>query len=260
MPFPGSAPPGPSGSSGTSVPPGPARPPAGPGERAAGRTGLVLAVLSAVLLWLVAAAWSPLLSFDRSVARALHRRAVREPDLVQVNRILTDWVWDPWTMRLLIAAAVLWLWFRRERLLSVYTTAAVLLAWAIQQSLKAGVGRKRPQWPDPVDSAHFAAFPSGHAMVAAVVCVLLLWLLRRHGLRGRAWAAAVTAAAVSVVGVGLTRLYLGVHWPTDVLAGWLMGTGWALLAVAAYPWVEERVRSRTPGSSNAVGGGAGPAG
>ncbi|QDY75519.1 phosphatase PAP2 family protein [Streptomyces qinzhouensis] len=254
MPSPGSAPPGPSGTPGP--PPEPARP---PGERAAARTGLVLAALSAVLLWLVAASWSPLLSFDRSVANALHRRAVREPDLVHANRILTDWVWDPWTMRALIAVAVLWLWWRRERLLSLYIAAAVVLGTVIQQSLKAAVGRERPRWPDPVDSAHYAAFPSGHAMVAAVVCVLLLWLLRRHGVRGRAWTAAVTAAAVSVLGVGLTRLYLGVHWPSDVLGGWLMGTGWALLAVAAFPWVERRVRSRNGRPSSALDHGDGPA-
>ncbi|MGV9315735.1 phosphatase PAP2 family protein [Streptomyces sp. NPDC003691] len=250
MPSPGSAPPGPSGSSGTSAPPpGPPPRPGGPGERAAARTGLVLAVLSAVLLWLVAAAWSPLISFDRSVADALHRRAVREPDLVQVNRILTDWVWDPWTMRALIAIAVIWLWWRRERLLALYTAVTVALAAVVQQSLKAAVGRERPRWPDPVDSANYAAFPSGHAMVAAVVCVLLLWLLRRHGVRGRAWTAAVTVAAVSVAGVGLTRLYLGVHWPSDVLGGWLMGTGWALLAVAAFPRVEARLRGRNSGPS-----------
>ncbi|MEU9605499.1 phosphatase PAP2 family protein [Streptomyces sp. NPDC048057] len=200
----------------------------------------MLALLSGVLLWLVAVAWSPLMSFDRSIARALHRRAVTEPDLVRANRILSDWVWDPWTMRILIAVAVLWLWWRREWLLGLWVAGTVALGSVIQQSLKAAVGRERPQWPDPVDSAHYAAFPSGHAMVATVVCGLLLWLLWRHGLRGAWWFVCVTVAVVSVLGVGATRLYLGVHWPTDVLGGWLLGAGWVALSIAGYARMERR--------------------
>ena len=58
---------------------------------------------------------------------------------------------------------------------------------------------------------------------------------------GRRWLWAVVAAAVSVIGVGFTRLFLGVHWPTDVLGGWLLGAGWVAVVIVAY---ERAVLSR----------------
>jgi membrane-associated phospholipid phosphatase len=196
--------------------------------------GAVFAALSVALLILVAVSWSPLLSFDRTVNDPLHRWAVAESGLTQVNLVLTDWVWDPWTMRALAAAAALWLWALRERLLAVWIAVTCAVGTLIQQGVKAAVGRDRPRWPDPVDSADYAAFPSGHAMTAMVVCGLLLWLLRRHGTAGRRWALAVAVAAVAVAGVGFTRMYLGVHWPSDVLGGWLLGACVVALSVAAY--------------------------
>ncbi|MBT2388676.1 phosphatase PAP2 family protein [Streptomyces sp. ISL-1] len=212
----------------------PPTPPAHTPAAAAARTGALLAVLSAVLLTLVALSWSPLMSFDRTVAEGLHGWAVTEPGLTGVSRVLTDWVWDPWTMRALLAAAVVWLWWLRERLLAVWVAVTSAVGTFVQQGLKSAVGQERPHWPDPVDSAHYAAFPSGHAMTAMVSWVLLLWLLRRHGAQGRLWHWTIVAAVVSVVGVGLTRLYLGVHWPSDVVGGWLLGACFAALSIAAY--------------------------
>ncbi|MFF3244163.1 phosphatase PAP2 family protein [Streptomyces sp. NPDC002870] len=221
----------------------PPTPPAHTPGAAAARTGALLAALSAVLLTLVAVSWAPLVSFDRTVADGLHGWAVTEPGLTRVNRVLTDWVWDPWTIRALIAAAVLWLWWLRERLLAVWVAVTSAVGTFVQQGLKSAVGRERPHWPDPLDSAHYAAFPSGHAMTAMVSCILLLWLLRRHEAEGRPWHWGIAAAVVSVVGVGLTRLYLGVHWPSDVVGGWLLGACWAALSIAAYErWVLSRQR------------------
>lgn len=198
------------------------------------RTAALFAVVSGVLTALVVTEWGPLLSFDRSSASRLHRWAVAEPGLTHTNRVLSDWVWDPWTMRALTAAAVVVLWLRHSRLLAVWVAATSVVGSVVQQGLKAIVGRPRPHWPDPVDSAHYASFPSGHAMTATVTCGLLLWLLRRHGTRGAAWGGAVLVAAVSVAGVGLTRLWLGVHWSSDVLAGWLLGAGLVALSIATY--------------------------
>lgn len=203
-------------------------------------TGVICAALAAVLLILVAVRWSPLMSLDRSVAEALHRRAVTEPGLVQVNRVLTDWVWDPWTMRALIAVTVIALWWRGARLLAVWVAATSALATAVQQGLKAALGRERPQWPDPVDSANYAAFPSGHAMTAVVSCGLLLWLLRLHGAGPRLWRTALTVAGVSVVGVAVTRLYLGVHWMTDVVGGLLLGAAVVAFSTAGYTALRRR--------------------
>ncbi|MGW7128098.1 phosphatase PAP2 family protein [Streptomyces bobili] len=210
-------------------------PPAPSPYRTAVRTAIVLGLCSLVLLILVAAEWHPLLSVDGDVSRTTHRWAVADPDVTRAFRILTDWVWDPLTMRLLCAAVALWLVWRR----AAWWTAAWLVTvsavgTALQQGLKAALGRERPVWTDPVDSAHYAAYPSGHALTATVVLGLLLWLLHRHGAGPVLWRTAMSVALVSVVGVGLTRVWLGVHWPTDVVGGWLMGAMLVSLAIAAH--------------------------
>ncbi|MFF8696610.1 phosphatase PAP2 family protein [Streptomyces sp. NPDC015144] len=209
------------------------------------RAGTVCGLLFLALLALVAVRWSPLMVLDRTVADTLHRGAVTEPGLVHVNRVLTDWFWDPWTMRALIAVAVVTLWWRGARPLAVWVAATSLLGTLAQQGLKSAVGRERPRWPDPVDSAHYAAFPSGHALTAVVSWGLLLWLLRRYGAGPRLWRGALAVAGVSVVGVGVTRLYLGVHWLSDVLGGWLLGAALVGLSVAGFGWYERRGGART---------------
>ncbi|MFJ5997768.1 phosphatase PAP2 family protein [Streptomyces sp. NPDC092370] len=208
-----------------------------PENRSAARFAGVLAMCSALLLTLVAARWSPLIRADGDIADTVHRWAVDEPALTQACRIFTDWVWDPWTMRLLSAAVVVWLVVRvAARWTAVWLALAVALGTLLQQGIKAVVDRPRPVWPDPVDSAHYSAFPSGHAMTATVVCGLLLWLLHRHGAGRAVRRSALAVAVVSVAGVGLTRIWLGVHWPSDVLGGWLLGTTVVALAV----WVHRR--------------------
>ncbi|MGP4001108.1 phosphatase PAP2 family protein [Streptomyces sp. 8N706] len=198
-------------------------------------TAAVCGLLSAVLLVLVAVHWAPLMSADRGIAHDLHRSAVDHPGWTRTNRIMTDWVWDPWTLRALVLVTALLLAWRAHRMTALWLLAVTLTGSAVQQGVKAAVGRPRPRWPDPVDSAHYASFPSGHAMTAALACCLLLWLLVSVGVRGWWLRSAVTVGAVSVVGVGFTRLYLGVHWLSDVVAGWLMGV--ALAAVAASVFV-----------------------
>jgi undecaprenyl-diphosphatase len=104
----------------------------------------------------------------------------------------------------------------------------------VQQGLKALIGRERPQWRQPVDSAEYAAMPSGHAMTAAIACVLLLWLVRRAGADRRRRALTVTLVCVSVAGVSFTRIALGVHWPTDTVAGSALGAAVAAAAVGLW--------------------------
>ncbi|MEU7016193.1 phosphatase PAP2 family protein [Streptomyces sp. 2RAF24] len=213
----------------------------------------VSGVLAVLLLVLVAVGWPPLLSLDREISEALHRSALAEPGFTHLNRILTDWVWDPWTMRALAAVAVGWLWWRRERLLALWVAGASLLTVGLQQGVKAAVDRPRPSWPDPVDSANYSAFPSGHVMTATVTCGLLLWVLALHWHEGRrGWGTLAGVAVVSVVGVGWTRVYLGVHWPSDVVGGWLLG--WACVAAAIVTY--RAAVARRPGAGPGQNGGS----
>lgn len=211
-------------------PPSPPRP---RGSRAALFAAL-LCVPSVLLIVLVELEWGPLHTLDGDIARTTHRWAVAHDGLTHASRILTDWVWDPWTMRALCTVAVVWLAFRGAYWLALWIAAACAVGTVVQQGLKAALDRPRPTWPDPVDSAHFAAFPSGHAMTATVVCGLLLWLLRLYGVGPALWRTGVAIAVVSVVGVGVTRIWNGVHWPTDVVGGWLLGSLMVALAIATY--------------------------
>ncbi|MFI1616858.1 phosphatase PAP2 family protein [Streptomyces lydicus] len=209
------------------------------------RRVLPCAALFLMLLALVVLGWGPLLSLDAAVSGALHRTAVASPGWTRVSRVLSDWVWDPWAMRALLAVAIGLLVRRGAPLLAVWVGATALAGTALQQLVKALVGRARPVWPDPVDSAHYAAFPSGHAMSALVAGVLLLWLLRLYGARpGWRWTARVLVV-LSVVGVGCTRVFLGVHWPSDVLGGWLLGGAVVAGSAGAYAVCARRWAPRT---------------
>ncbi|GAA3050239.1 phosphatase PAP2 family protein [Streptomyces roseofulvus] len=208
-------------------------------------SAVVSGSLALLLLVLVMAGWSPLLSFDRAVDEALHRSAVDHPGFTRVNRVFSDWVWDPWTLRALAFAVVVLLVRSGRRRLAWWVAGTVVAAAGVQQAVKALVGRERPEWRDPVDSASFAAFPSGHAMTAAVVCGLLLWVVALVGREPwRGWGTLAGLAVVSVLGVGWTRIYLGVHWPSDVLAGWLMG--WSCVAVAVVSYRRGPARRPVP--------------
>ncbi|RFU84048.1 PAP2 family protein [Streptomyces triticagri] len=189
---------------------------------------------ASVLLVLVAVGWGPLLAFDEDLARTTHRWALDHPAMTRTQRVLTDWVWDPWTMRLLAAVVTVRLWMQGRRRSALCCAVTCVLATVLQQVLKAAVDRDRPVWADPVDSARYQAFPSGHAMTAVVVLGLCLWVLRMHAVRGPLWWSAVAGVTVSVLGVGWTRVWLGVHWPTDVMGGWLLGTLAVLVAVLAH--------------------------
>ncbi|EST37051.1 hypothetical protein N566_15060 [Streptomycetaceae bacterium MP113-05] len=175
-----------------------------------------------------------MIDLDVRVSRGLHAAALDHPGWTRTARVFTDRVWDTVTMRFLVAGVCVLLWERRERALALLLAGVMVAGVLVQQGLKAVLGRERPEWEEPVDAAHFASMPSGHAMTAALACGLLTWLAWTH-LHHPALRRAVTAvAAVSVAGVSLTRVYLGVHWLSDVVAGVALGV--AMTASAAGSW------------------------
>ncbi|MEW2437644.1 phosphatase PAP2 family protein [Streptomyces caniferus] len=212
---------------------------------------LLCAVLFGLLLTLVVLRWGPLMSLDTALAGTLHRTAVAEPGWTRVNRVLTDWVWDPWAMRAVLTVAVCLLLRRGDRRLALWVAATALLGTGLQQAVKAVVGRDRPVWPDPVATAHYTAFPSGHALSALVAGALVLWLLRLAGARPLWRRTARTVVVLSVVGVGFTRVYLGVHWLSDVVGGWLLGG--ALVAGSAAVHGAFASRAGWPGTARRAG-------
>uniref|UniRef100_A0AAU2VII5 Phosphatase PAP2 family protein n=1 Tax=Streptomyces sp. NBC_00008 TaxID=2903610 RepID=A0AAU2VII5_9ACTN len=198
----------------------------------------VSAVPFGLLAVLVESRWSPLRAVDSGAARRLHSTAVAHPTWTDTLRFLSDWVWDPATMRCAVALLTIWLLHRRAWRLAAWSAATAVAGGLTGLLVKTVTERARPSLADPVAQAPGSSFPSGHAMSAttsfAVLLLVLLPLVPRGG-RVICWG----AAAFSVLGVGYTRVALGVHWFSDVVGGWLLG----LAVVASTAWAFEAWRA-----------------
>ena len=123
---------------------------------------------------------------------------------------------------------------------ALFVLVSVIGGVLISQSMKWAYARPRPELVPHGAEVYTASFPSGHSMMAAVVYLTLGALLART-LAERAVKIYVLAVAVCVtVVVGVSRVYLGVHWPTDVLAGWALGAAWALICWLVMTWLQTR--------------------
>ncbi|HEY2804456.1 MAG TPA: phosphatase PAP2 family protein [Gemmatimonadales bacterium] len=113
-----------------------------------------------------------------------------------------------------------------------------LAGWGANLVLKEFLHRVRPQDVSPrLTAAGWYSYPSGHAMMAILVFGFGAWLLA-PSVASRGWRAVLlVVAALLTIGVGISRIYLGAHWPSDVLGAWLAGAAWAALCLR---WEERR--------------------
>ena len=129
-------------------------------------------------------------------------------------------------MALIALATVVFLLVKRRRGDAALVTVVAAGAGVLVRFGKATVGRERP----PVDFRLVAetneSFPSGHALASAAILGALLVVLLPAIPSARGRAVAIAAAAIFVTAIGLSRLYLGVHWATDVIGGWVIGFAW----------------------------------
>lgn len=125
--------------------------------------------------------------------------------------------------------AVLSFLFHKKRLHALVMAGVVLAAWASSSATKALYSRPRPDLVPHEAYVYSASFPSGHSTMSAAVFLTLAMLVASLEPLRRSKALAYVLASLVIVGVGFSRVYLGVHWPTDVLAGWCLGAAWALV-------------------------------
>lgn len=119
----------------------------------------------------------------------------------------------------------------RKRNAALFVLAAVAGGIALSQGLKLLFARPRPDVVPPLVDTFTYSFPSTHAVLSAVVYLTLGALLARIEATTPAIKRYFLGIAIGLtVVIGLTRLYLGVHYPTDVLAGWCIGAAWAIAA------------------------------
>ncbi len=122
----------------------------------------------------------------------------------------------------------------REALILVLASGGGL---ALSQGLKLVYGRERPPLALHAVEVVNASFPSGHAMLSAAIYLTLGALVARFAEKRRIKVFVMSGAVILTLLVGISRVYLGVHWPTDVLAGWCVGAAWATLWwLVAYVW------------------------
>ncbi len=110
----------------------------------------------------------------------------------------------------------------------------------ISALLKSGFDRPRPDLVPHGSYVYTASFPSGHAAMSAVVYLTLGTLLAQVQHRRRVKIYLIILALLITIAVGTSRIYLGVHWPTDVLAGWTLGVSWALVCRLAAGWLQRQ--------------------
>jgi undecaprenyl-diphosphatase len=128
-----------------------------------------------------------------------------------------------------------------RRAYAVLVAVSAVGGLVISNLLKTGFDRARPDIPTSV-KVFTASFPSGHAMLSAVIFLTLGALLAQGSRDTRVKAYVAALAIILTVAVGTSRVYLGVHYATDVLAGWCVGSAWALLCWSVAQWLQPRER------------------
>ncbi|HKD98557.1 MAG TPA: phosphatase PAP2 family protein [Micromonosporaceae bacterium] len=196
----------------------------------------------AVLLVLVQSGWPPLERLDREAADGLNNVFADRPVLVTGLTAVTTLGGNAvmWWLATVTAIGML---LRREPHLAGYLVVTGLGALALVPIIKLLVGRARPVVADPILTAPGNSFPSGHTVNATVFYgAVLLVFLPIIGRRFRP--AAVTVVVCLVVAIGFSRAALGVHYVSDVVAGWLLGVAW--LGVTVYAFQRWRVEIGLP--------------
>lgn len=185
----------------------------------AGLAGVV-AVPALGLFLLIEGRYQGLENLDRGVADSLNGWALQHEGVVSLLQFLQAAL-GPTTFRVLVLLVALALWRAGSRRLASWAVVTTAFGAVLGVVLKQLVHRARPSFPDPVAAAGSFSFPSGHALGSflgtAVLLLIALPVLRRAG-RAVAWALAVGVVVVT----GFDRIALGVHFVSDVLAGWFV--------------------------------------
>jgi undecaprenyl-diphosphatase len=188
------------------------------------RSGRTQAFDDAVLLWI-----------------EQHRSPKLEPVMLEISLLGTGTV-----VMMIVAVSAMFLWLTRHRYSALLLLIATFGGIVLNGLLKIGFGRPRPQifeWGTDVVSW---SFPSGHAMSAAIVYGTVAYLATRLQVRHLHRVITLLAAAVLIVAIAVTRLYLGVHYPSDVLAGVIIGLAWASFCMATLEAIQLYARRRAP--------------
>jgi undecaprenyl-diphosphatase len=201
--------------------------------------GIAAAALAVLLLGgLVVDHWP--FAWDRTITlwMAAHRTPARTAALIDLTAL-----GGATLLTLIVVLVTGFLLVQRLWLTALLTMAASVSGGLVVSVAKHWVGRARPDIVERLVVVANASFPSGHATNSAV-CYLTMAALASQVVRDRASQRYLIGAAVLLVGaIGISRVYLGVHWASDVMTGWSFGTLWAL----AWWWLGAKARASIGG-------------
>lgn len=180
-------------------------------------------------------------AFDVTVSHTLNLQRGVSPDWLIVFMQGVSWIGGGLQRYVIVTilTVMLWRWWGTGAALAMGLTT--LIAAFTSDVMKYFFARVRPDLVAQLDPISSPAFPSGHANNAAVVYILFIMLVpqARHPI----WQA---VAAAMILLTGLSRIMLGVHWPTDVIGGWILGTSYALLAGAVIAYRQHQRQGKFP--------------
>ena len=181
----------------------------------------------------------PLTRADTWAAEHLHDRVGRSPGVVGPLRAVTFLGTPPW-LAAVVGSTAAYAVLRHRRRLAVFLVVTAAAGGLLNSAVKAAVDRDRPDVDPPVATAGGYSFPSGHATASTVaygaVTLVLLPTVPRRARRP-----AVAGVILLVAAIGVSRLALGVHYLTDVLGGFALGSAWLAASTAAFSvWRVER--------------------
>lgn len=211
--------------------------------------GTLLAIGSlAAGVWLFAALADEVMEggtrkLDRALLLALRRpsdlQPLGPPAVLDAARDITA-LGGPAVLTLLTAAVSLFLALDGKKHMALFVSGSIGSGLLVSNLLKDSFDRPRPDIVPHEVYAASSSFPSGHSMLSALTYLTLGALLARSQQRKLLKAYFLLLAVFLTVLIGVTRVYLGVHWPTDVLAGWTAGAVWALLCWLLARWLQSR--------------------
>jgi len=209
------------------------------------------AVLILALIWVFAVLAGKVMEgdtrqFDEWVLSALRQEAdpgrVKGPWWLQAGAEDLTALGSPTVLGLTVLAVTGYLFLHGLYRNGLFIFSASVGGWVLNWLLKAAFERTRPDIVPHLREVMSSSFPSGHALTSAAVYLTLGALLMRIAEGRLAKYYCIAIAMFLTFLVGSSRVFLGVHYPTDVIAGWLIGMTWALLC-----WVVERTLERRAG-------------
>ena len=207
----------------------------------------VVAIPFTLLMLLVLSEWEPLERLDRGVADDLNDLARGDATLVDALRFGAVAL-DPWVFRAVVIAVAVWLWRRGARRLALWAVVTAAIGGVLGVALKVLVDRSRPSFPEPVATSGGYSFPSGHAL-NSMLCVGILVLVFLPVLSRVGKATAYAVGGLLVLLTGYDRIALGVHYVSDVLAGWVVALA-CLAGTSAGFEIWRREQGRRPSGAD----------